>query len=215
MLIRRDGLEIAIEDSAAPIRDREGRVVGAVIVFRDVGKAHALAQKMSELAQQDPLTELPNRLLLNDRLSQAIRTDNRHHKKLAILFVDLDLFKPINDSLGHTIGDLLLRAVSKRLREVLRDEDTVSRHGGDEFVILLPQIEKANDAAVVAEKILRTVAVRYLIDHREFQITASIGISIFPDHGQSADVLVRNADVAMYQAKKQGGNEFSFFRFEQ
>jgi diguanylate cyclase (GGDEF)-like protein/PAS domain S-box-containing protein len=209
VLIRRDGFETAIEDSAAPIRNHETRVVGAVIVFRDVGKAHALAHKMSHLAQHDPLTGLPNRVLLDDRLSQAIRTDSRHHKKLAVLFLDLDQFKPINDSLGHATGDELLRAVAKRMCETLRGEDTVCRTGGDEFVILLPEIEDTSDAARVAGKVLSRVAEEpYVVDGRELRVTASIGIAVYPDHGQSADVLLHCADLAMYEAKKQRGSQF-------
>jgi len=210
VLVRRDGFESAIEDSAAPIRDREGRVVGAVIVFRDVGEAQALARKMSHLAQHDFLTELPNRMLLNDRLSQAIAMAERHRKKLAVLFVDLDLFKPINDSLGHTIGDAILQSVAKRLREALRHTDTVSRQGGDEFVILLPEIDTANDAVQVAEKLLATLAAPHLVGGREVEVTASIGISIYPDHGQDAEGLVHSADIAMYKAKKSGGCNYCF-----
>ena len=210
LLIRRDGFESSIEDSAAPIRDHDGRVVGAVLVFRDVGKAHALAEKMSRLALYDFLTELPNRVLLNDRLSQAMRMDERHHKKLAVLFLDLDSLKSINDSQGHAIGDALLRAVAKRLRETLRVMDTVSRHGGDEFVILLPEIESASDAALVAEKILAVLGSPYIIDGCELYATASIGISLFPDHGQDAEGLVHSADLAMYEAKKSGGGRYRF-----
>ncbi len=211
LLIRRDGSELAIEDSAAPIRDHEGRVVGAVLVFRDVGRAHALAHRMFHLALHDSLTELPNRVLLNDRLRQAVRMDERHHKKLAVLFVDLDHFKPINDSLGHATGDALLKSVAKRLREALREVDTVSRHGGDEFVILLPEIEDASDAALVAEKVLGRLAAPHLIKGHELHVSASIGISIYPDHGRVAEVLVNRADLAMYEAKKSGGRNCRFF----
>jgi diguanylate cyclase (GGDEF)-like protein/PAS domain S-box-containing protein len=212
LLIGRDGSELAIEDSAAPIRDHEGRVVGAVLVFRDVGRAHALAHRMFHLALHDSLTELPNRVLLNDRLKQAVRMDERHHKKLAVLFVDLDHFKPINDSLGHATGDALLKSVAKRLREALREVDTVSRHGGDEFVILLPEIEEASDAALVAEKVLAGLATPHLIGDRELHVTASIGISIYPDHGRMAEILVNRADLAMYEAKKSGGRSYRFFK---
>jgi diguanylate cyclase (GGDEF)-like protein/PAS domain S-box-containing protein len=210
LLIRRDGLESSIEDSAAPIRDHEGRVVGAVLVFRDVGKAQALADKMSRLALYDFLTELPNRVLLNDRLGQAMRMDERHHKKLAVLFLDLDRLKSINDSQGHAIGDALLKAVAKRLRETLREMDTVSRHGGDEFVILLPEIESASDAALVAEKILAVLGAPYIVDGCELYATASIGISLYPDHGHDAESLVHSADLAMYEAKKSGGGRYRF-----
>jgi diguanylate cyclase (GGDEF)-like protein/PAS domain S-box-containing protein len=211
LLIRRDGFESAIEDSAAPIRDQEGRVVGAVLIFRDVGRAQALADKMSHLAQHDFLTELPNRVLLNDRLGQAIRMDERHHKKLAVLFVDLDHFKTINDSLGHAIGDALLQSIAKRLRETLRETDTVSRPGGDEFVILLAEIEIADDAALVAGKILAALAPPHRLAGRELSVTASIGISIYPEHGQDAERLVHSADIAMYEAKKSGGGSYRFF----
>ncbi len=149
-------------------------------------------------------------MLLNDRLSQAIAMAERHRKKLAVLFVDLDLFKPINDSLGHTIGDAILQSVAKRLREALRHTDTVSRQGGDEFVILLPEIDTANDAVQVAEKLLATLAAPHLVGGREVEVTASIGISIYPDHGQDAEGLVHSADIAMYKAKKSGGCNYCF-----
>jgi diguanylate cyclase (GGDEF)-like protein len=167
---------------------------------------------MFHLALHDSLTELPNRVLLNDRLKQAVRMDERHHKKLAVLFVDLDHFKPINDSLGHATGDALLKSVAKRLREALREVDTVSRHGGDEFVILLPEIEEASDAALVAEKVLAGLATPHLIGDRELHVTASIGISIYPDHGRMAEILVNRADLAMYEAKKSGGRSYRFFK---
>ena len=208
LLVRRDGLESAIEDSAAPIRDREGRVVGAVIVFRDVGVSQNLARKMTLVSQHDVLTEVPNRLLLNDRLRQAIEMAERYRKKFAVLFVDLDNLKPINDSLGHAIGDIVLQATAKRLRQALRATDTVSRHGGDEFVILLPETDSANHAFLVADKLLVAMAAPHTLGERELVVTASIGISIYPDHGQDADGLVHSADIAMYNAKKSGGNSY-------
>jgi len=214
MLVRRDGLESAIEDSAAPIRDREGRVVGGVIVFRDVGEAQALARRMSYVAQHDVLTELPNRMLLNDRLSQAMGMAQRHHKKLAVLFVDLDRFKAVNDSLGHATGDAVLQSVAKRLREALRDTDTVSRQGGDEFVILLPEINTAQDADRVAKKLLATLAEPQMAGGSAVPVTASIGISVYPEHGQDAESLVHCADMAMYEAKRSGGGNYCFFRSE-
>jgi len=214
MLVRRDGLESAIEDSAAPIRDREGRVVGGVIVFRDVGEAQALARRMSYVAQHDVLTELPNRMLLNDRLSQAMGMAQRHHKKLAVLFVDLDRFKTVNDSLGHATGDAVLQSVAKRLREALRDTDTVSRQGGDEFVILLPEINTAQDADRVAKKLLATLAEPQMAGGSAVPVTASIGISVYPEHGQDAESLVHCADMAMYEAKRSGGGNYCFFRSE-
>ena len=143
VLIRRDGVEAAIEDSAAPIHDRRGQVTGAVMVFHDVSTARALSLRMSYLAQHDSLTDLPNRLLLNDRLTQAMAMAHRHRRKLAVLFLDVDRFKHINDSLGHAIGDRLLQSVAQRLLACVRSSDTVSRQGGDEFVILLSEVTHA------------------------------------------------------------------------
>ena len=206
VLIRRDGFEMAIEDSAAPIRDSEGQLKGAVLVFRDVGKANALAHKMSHVAKHDSLTELPNRATFDDRLGQAIKMEVRHCQKLAVLFIDLDDFKSINDTYGHTIGDAVLRAVAKLLCEVLRDEDTVSRYGGDEFLVLLPKVDGPRDAATVASKILLRLAAPVTIDGQVVHLKTSIGISVYPDHGQDGAALIRAADLAMYEAKKGGGN---------
>lgn len=214
VLIRRDGFEMAIEDSAAPIRDCDGHVRGAVLVFRDVGKANALAHRMSQVAKHDFLTELPNRATFDDRLGQAIKMDMRRRQKLAVLFIDLDNFKSINDTYGHPIGDALLRAVAKLLCEVLRDEDTVSRYGGDEFLVLLPEIDGAGDAATVASKILLRFATPVTIDGHVVHLKASIGICIYPDHGQDEAALIRAADLAMYEAKKGGGNSYRISRLE-
>ncbi len=212
ILIRRDGREAAIEDSAAPIHDRTGQVTGAVIVFHDVSAARAVTQKMAHLAQHDFLTDLPNRVLLGDRVAIAIALARRHGKQCAVLFLDLDGFKDINDRFGHPIGDQLLRSVSLRLVGCVRDSDTVSRRGGDEFVVLLSEIERAPDAAVSAEKILLAVAAPHHLGGKEIHITASIGICVFPDDGPDAETLIRRADSAMYQAKEDGRNTFRFFR---
>src|SRR3990172_5656428 len=154
VLIRRDGSEAGIEDSAAPINDRDGKVTGAVLVFHDVTVSRALAEKMAHLAHHDFLTDLPNRVLLNERLTQAIALARRHGRKVAVLFLDVDRFKHVNDSLGHAMGDKLLLSVARRLLACVRVSDTVSRQGGDEFLILLPDIERSQDAAQFAAKIL-------------------------------------------------------------
>ncbi len=154
VLIRRDGIESAVEDSAAPIHDRGGQVTGAVIVFRDVSAARATTQKLAHLAQHDFLTDLPNRMLFSDRVESAIALARRHGKQRAVLFLDLDGFKHINDSLGHPTGDKLLQSVAQRLVACVRGSDTVSRQGGDEFVVLLSEIERAEDAALSAGKML-------------------------------------------------------------
>ncbi|WP_310491769.1 EAL domain-containing protein [Dechloromonas sp.] len=214
ILLRRDGFESAIEDSAAPIHNRDGQVAGAVIVFHDVSESRAMALKMAHLAQHDFLTGLPNRVLLTERLSRAIGQARRHSKRVALMYIDLDYFKHINDSLGHAVGDLLLQMVADRLKLCIRDTDTVCRQGGDEFVILLTEIEHAPDAAPVAEKILAAFTEPCLICGNELHVTLSIGISIYPDDGQDADEVMKNADTAMYHAKANGRNNYQFFTAE-
>jgi diguanylate cyclase (GGDEF)-like protein/PAS domain S-box-containing protein len=211
VLIRRDGSEAAIEDSAAPIHDRRGHVTGAVMVFRDVSKARALSLKMAHLAQHDSLTDLPNRLLLNDRLNQALARSHRNSQGLALLFLDLDRFKNINDSLGHAIGDRLLQSVAERLLACVRSSDTVSRQGGDEFVILLPEVTRPADAAVTAEKILLALSTPHRIDKQDLHLAASIGIVTYPEDGMDAKTLLKHADLAMYRAKDSGRNTYQFF----
>jgi diguanylate cyclase (GGDEF)-like protein/PAS domain S-box-containing protein len=214
VLIRRDGLEASIEDSVAPIHDRQGNVTGAVMVFHDVSVARARSLKMSHLAQHDSLTDLPNRILLNDRLTQAMALAQRHRQKLAVLFLDLDRFKNINDSLGHAIGDRLLQSVTQRLLTCVRNSDTVSRQGGDEFVILLSEVNHPQDAAVSAEKILRALSAPHRIEGHELLVAASIGIVTYPDDGSDAQTLLKHADFAMYHAKAGGRNTYQFFRSE-
>jgi diguanylate cyclase (GGDEF)-like protein/PAS domain S-box-containing protein len=214
ILIRRDGFESAIEDSAAPIHDRVGRVIGAVIVFHDVSAARAMSHQMTHSAQHDVLTNLPNRMLLNDRITQTISLARRQNRSFAVLFLDLDHFKYINDSLGHAIGDQLLQSVSKRLLSTVRGSDTVSRQGGDEFVILLSEIAHPEDAATSARKILLSLSAPHFIAEQGLNIDSSIGISIYPEDGEDAETLTKNADTAMYHAKESGRNNFQFFKRE-
>jgi len=211
ILIRRDGLESGIEDSAAPIHNRHGHVTGAVMVFHDVSVARALSLQVSHLAQHDFLTDLPNRTLLSDRLTQAIGFARRHGARLAVLFLDLDRFKHVNDSLGHVIGDTLLQSMAGRLVACVRRSDTVSRQGGDEFVLLLSEVAHADDAAAAAHKMLTAVAAPVEIAQHELYVTASIGIAIYPDDGLDAETLVTCADTAMYHAKERGPNNYQFF----
>jgi diguanylate cyclase (GGDEF)-like protein/PAS domain S-box-containing protein len=211
-LIPRAGIEIQIEIRAAIVRDRRGAVVGAVAAFRDVSVARAASLELSRMAQHDVLTHLPNRMLFNDRLRQAISVAKRQGTKLAVLFVDLDQFKRINDSLGHAVGDNLLRSVAARLVGCVRQTDTVSRLGGDEFVILLSDLAHAGDAAITARKIVRNVEAPHIIDGKSLDISVSIGGSIYPSDGKDAESLVSQADVAMYEAKQKGRNNFQFFR---
>jgi len=211
VLVRRDGFESAIEDSAAPIHNRDGRVTGAVIVFRDVSKSRAMALEMAHLAQHDFLTSLPNRLLLTERFSHAIGLAQRRRKQVGLLFLDLDNFKHINDSLGHAIGDQLLQSVANRLVTCVRTTDTVCRQGGDEFVILMVEIEQPEDAAHVAETLRAVLAVPHHIGGHELHVTVSIGISIYPGDGIDVDSVMQNADTAMYHAKASGRNNYQFF----
>jgi diguanylate cyclase (GGDEF)-like protein/PAS domain S-box-containing protein len=210
-LIHRDGSETPIEDSVSPIHDRQGRSTGAVIVFRDVSEARAMTEQMTYSAQHDFLTGLPNRMLLNDRVSQAIAVAPRHNRKVAVLFLDLDRFKHINDSLGHSIGDKLLQSVAKRLVDCVRSSDTVSRQGGDEFVVLLSEVEQAQDAEITARRVLETIAASHSVDDHDLHVTVSIGISIYPGDGLDGETLIKNADTAMYHAKENGRQSYQFF----
>jgi diguanylate cyclase (GGDEF)-like protein/PAS domain S-box-containing protein len=211
VLIRRDGFESAIEDSAAPIHDRAGRITGAVIVFHDVSAARAMSVRMTHSAQHDVVTNLPNRLLLNDRICQSIVSAHRQKKSLAVIFLDLDRFKYINDSLGHAVGDKLLQSVSRRLLADVRGSDTVSRQGGDEFVVLLSEISHPEDAATSAKKILLSLSAPHSIAGQDLRVDGSIGISVYPGDGEDAETLIKNADTAMYHAKENGRNNFQFF----
>jgi diguanylate cyclase (GGDEF)-like protein/PAS domain S-box-containing protein len=212
LLVRRDGTEIPIEDSVAPIHDRQGRGAGAVIAFRDVTVARAMERQLAYSAQHDFLTGLPNRMLLIDRVSQAIAASLRHNGIVAVMFLDLDGFKHINDSLGHLIGDKVLQSVAGRLRECLRGSDTVSRQGGDEFVVLLSDVQRIEDAAFTATRMLHAIAAPHTIDDRDLHVTASIGISVYPDDGANCETLIKNADTAMYHAKEHGRQCYEFFR---
>jgi diguanylate cyclase (GGDEF)-like protein/PAS domain S-box-containing protein len=212
ILIKRDGSESSIEDSAAPIHDRSGSITGAVIVFHDVTTSRALTEEMSHLAQHDILTDLPNRLLLKDRISQAIGAARRNHTKVAVLFVDLDGFKGINDTLGHAVGDKALQSVGKRLVNCVRGSDTVSRQGGDEFVVLLSEIKESSDASITARKMLTAISAPHSIDQNDLQLTASIGVSTYPEDGQDAETLLKSADTAMYECKKMGYSSYQFFK---
>ncbi len=211
LLLRRDGYRSAVEDSAAPIHDRDGKVIGGVMVFHDVSEARAMSIKMSHLAQHDHLTGLPNRILLQDRFAQAVTRAKRESTCLALMFLDLDGFKHINDSLGHEVGDQLLKEITARLTRAVRASDTVSRQGGDEFVILLPRVREVADAAVVADKLLEAARRPVVIDGAELNVTLSIGVSLYPNDGTDPAVLMKHADAAMYQAKQGGRDQCRFY----
>ncbi len=210
-LVRRDGFEIPIEQSIALIHDREGLESGTVVVFRDVTAARAIAAKLEHLAHHDHLTGLPNRLLLEDRISQAIALAPRYKKQVAVMFIDLNGFKQINDSLGHATGDRVLQSVAQRLVNCVRSSDTVSRQGGDEFVVLLPEVEGSEGAELTAARMLASVAEPLAFEGHELCTTISVGISLFPRDGVDASTLIRSADAAMYDAKNLGPGSYRFF----
>lgn len=214
LLVSKSGEEYAIEDSAAPILDESGTLLGVVLVFHDVSDAKKMALKMTYLAEHDYLTDLPNRLLLNDRITQALSAAHRRHGKVALMFFDIDNFKKVNDTLGHDVGDLLLKQLSKNLQSCLRSSDTISRQGGDEFIILLPEINDEVAPAEIAQKLLDITKQKYNVGPHELYISASIGIAVYPNDGTTADILTRNADAAMYHAKSLGKNNYQFFTSE-
>jgi diguanylate cyclase (GGDEF)-like protein/PAS domain S-box-containing protein len=214
VLVRRDGRELGVDCKVTLVRDEDENVTGRVVAFRDVSMARATAVQMSHLAQHDPLTNLPNRVLFNDRLTQAISLAEREGTQLAVMFIDIDHFKKINDSLGHEVGDQILESIAGRLLACVRRSDTVSRLGGDEFVILLSQMENAADASYNARKILRAFARPHIIDNRNLDVGASIGVSTYPEDGLNAESLMIRADNAMYEAKQEGRNCYRFFRPE-
>ncbi len=211
LLVRRDGTEIPIEDSIAPIRNRLGAISGAVIVFHDVSEARAMAKKILHMAQHDVLTGLANRTLLTERLTRALGLAKRKQKKIGLLFIDIDNFKHINDSRGHAVGDRLLQIIARRLESVVRITDTVCRQGGDEFVVLLTEIEHSEDAAHVAEKMIAAFAAPQKIHEQSIAVTLSIGISLYPKDGSDVDALFQRADNAMYRAKVCGRNNYQFY----
>jgi diguanylate cyclase (GGDEF)-like protein/PAS domain S-box-containing protein len=211
VLTRRDGAELPIEDSVAAIHDHRGLVTGQVTVLRDVSRLRATSQRMAYLANHDLLTGLPNRLLLADRLARALAMADRHKRGVAVLFLDVDRFKAINDSLGHSVGDELLHAVAGEVASCVRSSDTVSRQGGDEFVVVLSELDHPEDAAVGAQKIIAAVSRPRLVAGHELHLTVSIGISVFPQDGHDAETLMRHADIALYYAKDQGRDRHEFF----
>jgi len=207
---RKDGSEFPIEIMLSPLEGAEGILVTAAI--RDITTRKKAEALMIHSSEHDFLTGLPNRMLLNDRVNQAILLALRHRRRVAVLFLDLDGFKHINDSLGHPTGDKLLQSVGKRLVDCVRGSDTVSRQGGDEFVVLLSEEEDSEDASIAARRMLRVVAEAHFIDPHDLHVTCSVGISLYPDDGLNAETLIKNADTAMYQAKENGRQTYQYFK---
>ncbi|MEO8332370.1 MAG: diguanylate cyclase, partial [Gallionella sp.] len=194
------------------VRDEHDRLTHYVAVFSDISDRKSAEERMQHLAHYDVLTDLPNRALFSDRLQQGIAQAKRDKTRMALMFLDLDKFKPINDKLGHAVGDLLLKEVAKRLLNCVRESDTVSRIGGDEFVVLLPTIEAELDAMLVADKILHSLDQPFDLAGHSMDISVSIGLVVYPEHGSDERAITKNADIAMYYAKASGGNNAKLFR---
>jgi diguanylate cyclase (GGDEF)-like protein/PAS domain S-box-containing protein len=197
--------------SISTVKDDKGQVGNYIAIFNDITQRKESEQRIQFLAHYDALTKLPNRALFGDRLLQALVTAKRSGKKVALLFLDLDRFKSINDSLGHLAGDLLLQSVADRLKSCVREMDTVCRQGGDEFMVLLTEIDKAEDAAHLAMKIITSMSEAHFVEDERLIVTFSIGISIYPDDAADSQLMIKNADAAMYHAKEKGRNNFQFF----
>jgi diguanylate cyclase (GGDEF)-like protein/PAS domain S-box-containing protein len=211
VLVRPDGSEVAVDHTASPIHDAGGGVIGVVLVAHDVTAARNQADTLARLALYDSLTGLPNRMLLADRLEHALHSSRRSGLMTALLFIDLDRFKTVNDTHGHAVGDLLLQQAAQRLLGCVRNTDTVSRHGGDEFVVLLPDVHSVQDAELCAAKIIAAVNKPFDIEARDYLIGASIGIAAQHSFHEDAATLIKHADVAMYHAKSAGRNRISVF----
>ena len=193
------------------VRDEVGHLTHHVGVFSDISERKAAEERMQHLAHYDVLTDLPNRALFSDRLQREIALAKRNKTRMALMFLDLDDFKPVNDMFGHTAGDLMLKEVAKRLLSCVRGSDTVARMGGDEFVVLLPTIEAEQDAMLVADKILHALAQPFDLAGQSAHISASIGLVVYPEHGSDERALTKNADIAMYYAKENGRNNVTLY----
>ncbi len=209
--IRQDGALLYASVSTRCVRRANGAVDYFVMVIQDITERKQAEEHIERLAHHDTLTGLPNRALLGDRLQQAVARAGREHTLAGMMLVDLDRFKLINDGLGHAVGDRLLREVAARLLKCVRQGDTISRQGGDEFAVLLPDLENDESAVRIAQRMLELVAEPYLLDSHELIVTCSVGISIYPRDGRAADVLLKNADIALYRAKDMGRNTYQFY----
>jgi diguanylate cyclase (GGDEF)-like protein/PAS domain S-box-containing protein len=207
-LMRKDGMIFSAEIVTSPIRSPDGTTTGYICIIRDITERKRAEEELAYMATHDSLTGLPNRTLFTDRLTMALVQARRSQKKLAVMLLDLDYFKNVNDTLGHGVGDQLLSAVGHRLQGLLRRGDTVARIGGDEFLLLLPEMLQVEYATTLAQKVLQAFREPFACDGHELHITTSIGIAIFPDDDGDADTLIKNADIAMYRAKNKGRDSF-------
>ncbi len=211
---RKDGSKRWVLANVRAVSNADGRVVLHEGTAEDITERKLAEARVQFLAYYDALTELPNRTLLRDRILVALASARRHHEKVALLFLDIDHFKTINDSLGHSIGDLLLKEVAQRLKKWTRAPDTVARLGGDEFLVLMTAITETAAAVMVAERIVKSMAAEFVVQGHSLSVTCSLGISIFPDNGEDIEALFKNADLAMYSAKEHGRNTTRVFTKE-
>ncbi|MCI4624982.1 MAG: EAL domain-containing protein [Candidatus Magnetoovum sp. WYHC-5] len=202
---------VYFESRVTGIWDNKNNLVGYVVMFRDITERVEAQERLSQLAHYDPLTNIPNRMLFNDRLTHAMTHAKRQNKSLALLFIDLDRFKNINDTLGHEIGDLLLKETALRLKSCIRESDTVARMGGDEFTVILTNITMTEDASTVAAKIIKTLSDPFYLKCNECMVGASVGISLYPTDSTDGSTLLKYADLAMYKVKEKGRNDYQFY----
>jgi len=203
---RKDGEVYPQWLSISSMRDETGAITHCVSTFLDISEEKRIRHELEYLANHDILTGLPNRKLFIDRIEHALPMARRAKQRFAILFIDIDGFKPVNDNHGHAVGDNLLKAIAVRLRECVRESDTIARIGGDEFTVLMENVDDITHVMPIAEKALRAMKRRFNVGSIQCQIGASIGISLFPDHGDNLNVLVKRADAAMYRAKRLARN---------
>jgi diguanylate cyclase (GGDEF)-like protein/PAS domain S-box-containing protein len=211
VLLKSDLTPIPIQLTATPLNDPNNNLLGVVIVFSDITLQKTMEDQLKRLALYDHLTQLPNRFFFEQNISQSLARAERHSRMIAIMFLDLDHFKEINDTLGHDAGDALLKEVATRIKKCLRENDTIARLGGDEFAIILDEIEKPEDAATIAEKIIEKLNPAFYFNGNEIYARTSIGIAIYPFGGETAKILIKNADTAMYRAKQEGRGKYCFF----
>jgi len=212
--IKKDGSQIYVSISSSPIKNADGKIIGNSVIAHDVTERRKMEEIIKHQAHHDTLTDLPNRQLFMNFLSLELAQARRNEKKLALLFLDLDGFKQVNDTLGHSYGDRLLQGVAQRLKACIRESDTVARLGGDEFTVLMPDLIQTDDVGIVLKKILGVFETPFVLDDVAVDTTSSIGVCMFPNDGEYSEELMKKADIAMYDAKGSGGNSYQFYNAE-
>ena len=212
--IKKDGTHICLESSISPMRNKEGKIIGFRSISHDITERKQFEKKLAQMATHDSLTGLPNRILLSDRLMVGTALARRNGHRLAVLMLDLDKFKEVNDAMGHSVGDELLKAVGQRLSSIMRKSDTISRIGGDEFVLVLPQISQIDDVTKFTQRILNAFEEPFVFGKHRIEITTSIGIAIYPDDGIDIDHLLKHSDSAMYSVKENGRGTYKYYSLD-